>query len=73
MPNFFGTFDMHGGTWEWTSTKYTPDGKPFVVKGGATYSPEVRCRSAQRNFTDPIGSTAYHGLRLVMELGDAPM
>ncbi|GJM24333.1 MAG: hypothetical protein DHS20C16_07480 [Phycisphaerae bacterium] len=73
MPSFWGTFDMHGGTWEWTSTKYTEDGMPFVVKGGATYSPAIRCRTAQRNYTDPTGRTAYHGLRLVMELGDASM
>lgn len=73
MPNFYGMFDMHGGTWEWTTTRYAPDESPFVVKGGATYSPEIRCRTAQRNFTDPAQGPVYWGFRLIMELGNASM
>ncbi len=73
MPNFYGVFDMHGGTWEWTSTIYTNEKLTFVIKGGASYSPEVRCRSAQRNFSQPQAFSSYHGFRLVMELGNASM
>lgn len=76
LPNFFGLYDMHGGLWEHTSTLYPielidganyPDGDYRVIRGGAYYSPAVRCRSAQRNFIPETGASQYHGLRLVVE------
>lgn len=80
MPNWYGLFDTHGGVWEWTSSRYEPtesdlaefpdwgERKLFVKRGGAFYSPAVRCRSAQRNCAEANSIDFYTGLRLVMEL-----
>jgi len=81
MPNAFGLFDMHGGLWELTETRYPSELAPpefqsselYVKKGGAWHSPAVRCRSAQRNFmsprfSDPSAADRYTGFRVVMEL-----
>lgn len=76
MPNFFGLFDMHGGLWEHTDSKYPAEHTPpelantelFVRRGGAWYSPAVRCRSAQRNYHTANAVDVYTGVRLVMEL-----
>lgn len=76
MPSFFGLFDMHGGLWEWTDSRYPPnwaaalgleDRELWVVRGGAFYSPALRCRSTQRNFAEAHAATDYHGFRVVME------
>ncbi len=79
MPNFFGLSDIHGGRWEWTTTPYPdflvkdPKVAPElakelrVLKGGAWYSPAVRCRAAQRNYGHPMGADRWWGLRLVIE------
>ena len=77
MPNFYGVFDMHGGHWEWCDTRYpvallphdaSPDEQYWVYRGGAYYSPAVRCRSSQRNFAVDRRATDYTGFRVVMEL-----
>jgi len=77
MPNALGIFDMHGGLWEWTDSIYEPgpdldprlrDKTLWAYKGGAYYSPSVRCRCAQRNFGTGDLPSDYNGLRLVMEL-----
>jgi formylglycine-generating enzyme required for sulfatase activity len=39
----------------------------FVYRGGAFYSPAVRCRCAQRNYGSPDIADSYRGLRLVLE------
>jgi formylglycine-generating enzyme required for sulfatase activity len=79
MPNFYGLFDMHGGLWEWCRTPYpadlvedpgiSPEQKEnlYVFRGGAYYSPAIRCRSAQRNRGEPHGADGYRGFRIVME------
>ncbi|MHC4671715.1 MAG: protein kinase domain-containing protein [Planctomycetota bacterium] len=79
MPNYLGLFDMHGGMWEWTGSKYPAElvtdpsvtaqylNNLHIVKGGAYYSAAVRCRSAQRNYGDVSSPGRYWGLRLVME------
>jgi len=80
MPNWFGLFDMHGGLWEWTDSRFPPEfvtdpkltadqkNNLFVVRGGAYYSPAVRCRSAQRNYGDAHTPGMYWGFRPVMEI-----
>ncbi|MBN1492336.1 MAG: protein kinase [Phycisphaerae bacterium] len=82
MPNWYGLFDMHGGLWELTDTLFPPelvevpkdkDKELFVTRGGAFYSPAVRCRSAQRNYAmkdtkEPCDDRYYNGFRLVMEI-----
>ena len=79
MPNFNGLFDMHGGLWEWTNSRYPPElmtdpavpanakQNLYVLRGGAYYSPEKRCRSAQRNCCDASEPNRYWGFRIVME------
>ena len=83
MPNAFGLFDMHGGLWEWCDSPFppeyvtdpavTPEQKRnlYVLRGGAYYSPAVRCRSAQRNYGDANTPGMYWGFRIVMEPDDA--
>lgn len=80
MPNAYGLFDMHGGLWEWCESRFPlelvkdPRVAPeaardlYVLRGGAFYSPAVRCRSAQRNYGDPHTPAMYWGFRIVMEL-----
>ena len=77
MPNFFGLYDTHGGLWELCDTRYpselvvSPDDRVkelFVKRGGAFYSPAVRCRSAQRNYIEHSVMDAYTGFRLVIEV-----
>ena len=81
MPNWFGLSDMHGGLWEWCDTGYPaelvtdPSVSPqqaqnlYVVKGGALYSPAVRCRPAQRNYGELQTPAMYWSFRVVMEVG----
>jgi len=77
MPNFYGLFDMHGGLWEWTDSRYpaelldTPElaaQELWVYRGGASYSSALRCRSTQRNYGVANRATDYHGFRIVMEM-----
>jgi formylglycine-generating enzyme required for sulfatase activity/predicted Ser/Thr protein kinase len=75
MPNEFGIFDMHGGLWEWTNSRYPPElltdtslkeQELWIYRGGAYYSPAVRCRCAQRNYGSGA-ATDYNGFRIVLE------
>ena len=76
MPNFYGLFDMHGGLWELTASIFPSElaaqghrnSELFVRRGGAWYSPAVRCRSAQRNYATVGAADFYNGIRLVMEV-----
>ena len=83
MPNFYGLFDMHGNLWEicnspWRDNYSDPEPEDvdplldrLVQRGGALYSPALRCRSAQRNsIIDPKYVASYIGFRLLLELGE---
>lgn len=85
MPNFYGLFDMHGNVWEICDTVYResyddpkPDPEtadpdsPVVQRGGAIYSPTVRCRSAQRNYVKPTVAGSSAGFRIVLEKEPKP-
>jgi hypothetical protein len=62
MPNWYGLFDLHGGLWEWTESQQAGLGQTaFVYRGGAFYSPAVRCRCAQRNYGSPDIADSYRG------------
>jgi formylglycine-generating enzyme required for sulfatase activity len=79
MPNAYGLFDMHGGLWEWCESRFPAEfvkdprmpaeaaKNLYVLRGGASYSPAVRCRSAQRNYADPHSPGMHRGFRIVME------
>jgi formylglycine-generating enzyme required for sulfatase activity len=81
MPNMYGLFDMHGGLWEWCDTAYPPElvddarvnpvqaKHLYVLRGGAYYSPAVRCRCTQRNYGDERTPNEYAGFRIIAELG----
>lgn len=82
MPNFYGLFDMHGNVWEICSSVYRDDydepvpalegsmeGRMIVRRGGAIYSPAVRCRSAQRNTLGATQADGMTGLRIVLYKG----
>ena len=77
MPNPFGVFDMHGNLWEICGSPYrehyaapADDAEMGrrAQRGGAAYSPAVRCRSAQRNHIPDRQGTEYAGFRVVLEM-----
>ncbi len=77
MPNWYGLSDMHGGLWELCGSRFPPElvsdsehkkQELFLKRGGAFYSPAVRCRSAQRNYTAAGAIDYYTGVRLVLNL-----
>ena len=77
MPNAFGLFDMHGGLWERTDSRYPnefvkdpghAERELWITKGGAYYSPARRCRSSQRNYSEADAIDQYVGFRIVMEV-----
>ena len=47
-------------------------GAPWVRRGGAMYSPAIRCRSAQRNKIERGENDRFTGLRLVLERDAKP-
>lgn len=76
MPNWYGLFDMHGNYWEVCGSRFEPEGilttgirlaELWAKRGGAYYSPAVRCRSAQRNYASTTNEDRHTSTRLVVE------
>jgi len=76
MPNWYGLFDMHGNMWEMCGSRFAPEDvlsggvrnfELWAKRGGALYSPAVRCRSAQRNYASTTNEDPYTTTRLVVE------
>ncbi len=87
-PNAFGLYDMHGNVWELCEDNWHDnyDGAPIdgsawiterdttaVVRGGSCVGTPQGCRSASRNYDEPLPLVAsidyYNGFRVVCVVG----
>jgi len=80
-PNNWGTYDMHGNVWEWTSDWFAAystglqedpqgpeNGQLKVIRGGSWYDSPWSCRSAARVAVPPKTKDPALGFRVVLEV-----
>lgn len=81
VVNAWGLSDLHGNVWEWCLDHWHPsyqrapiDGSAWVtdgddryrvLRGGSWYGPPAYCRSAIRDFLNPVSQNGTLGFRVV--------
>lgn len=58
-----GIADLSGNVWEWTSSRYTPDSKEFVLRGGSWFNFLDFAACAFRSYFFPVIHYNYSGFR----------
>lgn len=73
-PNRFGLFDMLGNVSEWCHDIYAQDetGPAFSIRGGSSWSPPIKLRSAARYFFHYHYTSARMGFRVARTLPTPP-
>ena len=65
----YGSFDMAGNAWEWTSSKYKKESPYYVLRGGSWYDTRSSCRCAYRVNDHPGGRYFNVGFRCARSSG----